>query len=99
MGAMIIAETSDFSHFDSTDKILAYVGMSLFTYPSEQLDNCYSHMEKRGSRYLRYAPTMQLNILAIGTNPLAFTLIKNVPKVSIIMLLYPMLQKKLARTI
>ena len=25
------------------------------SYQSGQLDNCYSHMEKRGSRYLRYA--------------------------------------------
>ena len=41
--------------FDSADKILAYAGMSPSTYQSGQLDNCYSHMEKRGSRYLRYA--------------------------------------------
>ncbi len=55
MGAMIIAEIGDFSRFDSPDKILAYTGMSPSTYQSGQLDNCYSHMEKRGSRYLRYA--------------------------------------------
>lgn len=55
MGAMIIAEIDDFSRFDSADKILAYAGMSPSTYQSGQLDNCYSHMEKRGSRYLRYA--------------------------------------------
>ena len=55
MGAMIIAETGDFSHFDSPDKILAYAGMSSSTYQSRQLDNCYAHMEKRGSKYLRYA--------------------------------------------
>ena len=55
MGAMIIAEIGDFSRFDSPDKILAYAGMSPSTYQSGQLDNCYSHMEKRGSRYLRYA--------------------------------------------
>ena len=55
MGAMIIAEIGDFSCFDSADKILAYAGMSPSTYQSGQLDNCYSHMEKRGSRYLRYA--------------------------------------------
>ena len=52
---MIIAEIGDFSRFDSADKILAYAGMSPSTYQSGQLDNCYSHMEKRGSRYLRYA--------------------------------------------
>lgn len=55
MGAMIIAEIGDFSRFDSPDKILAYAGMSPSTYQSGQIDNCYSHMEKRGSRYLRYA--------------------------------------------
>ncbi|WP_415927272.1 IS110 family transposase [[Clostridium] scindens] len=55
MGAMIIAEIGDFSRFDSADKILAYAGMFPSTYQSGQLDNCYSHMEKRGSRYLRYA--------------------------------------------
>ena len=55
MGAMIIAEIGDFSRFDSPDKILAYAGMSPSTYQSGQLDNSHSHMEKRGSRYLRYA--------------------------------------------
>ena len=57
MGAMIIAEIGDFSRFDSPDKILAYAGMSPSTYQSGQmsLTGSYSHMEKRGSRYLRYA--------------------------------------------
>ena len=55
MGAMIIAEIGDFSQFDSPDKILAYAGFSPSTYQSGQLDSAYSHMEKRGSKYLRYA--------------------------------------------
>ncbi len=55
MGAMITAEIGDFNRFDSPDKILTYAGRSPSTYQSGQLDNCYSHMEKRGSRYLRYA--------------------------------------------
>ena len=55
MGAMIIAEIGDFNRFDSPDKILAYAGLSPSTYQSGQLDSSYSHMEKRGSRYLRYA--------------------------------------------
>ena len=55
MGAMILAEVGDFHNFDSADKILAYAGLSPSTYQSGQLTNCYSHMEKRGSRYLRYA--------------------------------------------
>lgn len=55
MGAIIIAEIGDFNRFDSPDKILAYAGLSPSTYQSGQLDGAYSHMEKRGSRYLRYA--------------------------------------------
>jgi transposase len=55
MAAMILAEVGDFSRFDSPDKLLAYAGLSPPTYQSGQLKNCYAHMEKRGSRYLRYA--------------------------------------------
>ena len=55
MGAMILAEIGDFSRFDSPDKILAYAGLSPSTYQSGKLANAYPHMEKRGSRYLRYA--------------------------------------------
>ena len=55
MGAMIISEIGDFSRFSSPDKILAYAGYSPSTYQSGKLDNCYAHMEKRGSHYLRYA--------------------------------------------
>ena len=55
MGAMILAEVDDFHNFDSADKILAYAGLSPSTYQSGQLTSSYSHMEKRGSRYLRYA--------------------------------------------
>ena len=57
MGAVILAEIGDFSRFDSPDKIPAYAGMSPSTYQSGQLSlsGTYSHMEKRGSRYLRYA--------------------------------------------
>ena len=55
MGAMILAEIGDFSRFDSPDKILAYAGASPSTYQSGQLESSYSHIEKRGSRYLRFA--------------------------------------------
>ena len=55
MGAMILAEIGDISRFDSPDKILAYAGLSPSTYQSGQLQSSYAHMEKRGSRYLRYA--------------------------------------------
>ena len=57
MGAMILAEIGDFSRFDSPDKLLAYAGLSPSTYQSGKMNatGSYSHMEKRGSRYLRYA--------------------------------------------
>lgn len=55
MGAMIIAEIGDFSRFGSPDSILAYAGLSPSTYQSGQLESAHSHMEKRGSKYLRYA--------------------------------------------
>jgi len=57
MGAMILAEVGDFSNFDSPDKILAYAGLSPSTYESGKFNatGAYAHMEKRGSRYLRYA--------------------------------------------
>lgn len=55
MGAMILSEIGDIRRFDSPDKILAYAGLSPTTYQSGQLQSSYAHMEKRGSRYLRYA--------------------------------------------
>jgi len=55
MGAMILSEIGDFSRFDNADQILAYAGLSPTTYQSGQLTSAYAHMEKRGSRYLRYA--------------------------------------------
>ena len=55
MGAMILAEVGDFSRFDSPDKVLAFAGLSPSTYQSGRLTNGNAHMEKRGSRYLRFA--------------------------------------------
>ena len=55
MGAMILAEAGDFFRFDSPDKLLAYAGLSPSTYQSGQFKSSYARMEKRGSRYLRYA--------------------------------------------
>lgn len=55
MGAMILAEIGDFERFDSPDRLLAFAGLSPTTYQSGQLTSTYSHMEKRGSKYLRYA--------------------------------------------
>ena len=55
MGAMILAEIGDFSAFSSADKVLAYAGCSPTTYQSGQLTSTHVKMEKRGSKYLRYA--------------------------------------------
>lgn len=55
LGAMIIAEIGDFSRFKYADKILAFAGLSPSTYQSGQFVSAHAHMEKRGSRYLRYA--------------------------------------------
>lgn len=52
---MILAEIGDFDCFDSPDKVLAFAGLSPSTYQSGQLTGAYAHMEKRGSKYLRYA--------------------------------------------
>lgn len=52
---MIIGKIGDFSHFSSPDKILAYAGLSPSTYQSGQLESSHAEMEKRGSKYLRYA--------------------------------------------
>ena len=53
--ASILAEVGDFSKFETPDKVLAFAGLSPSTYQSGQLSNCYAHMEKRGSKYLRFA--------------------------------------------
>jgi len=54
-GAIIISEIGDMDRFDTPDKILAYAGLSPSTYQSGKLESIYAKMEKRGSRYLRYA--------------------------------------------
>ena len=55
MGAMILAEIGDFARFSNADQVLAYAGLSTSTYQSGQLISSYARMEKRGSKYLRYA--------------------------------------------
>ena len=55
MGAMILAEIGDFNRFSNADKILAYAGMSPSTYQSGNYESTHARMEKRGSKYLRYA--------------------------------------------
>ena len=55
IGAMILAEVGDFSRFDDPDKVLAFAGCSPTTYQSGQLYSSHAVMEKRGSKYLRWA--------------------------------------------
>ena len=55
MAAMIISEIGSIDNFDSPDKILAFAGLAPTTYQSGKFESSHSKMEKRGSRYLRYA--------------------------------------------
>lgn len=49
MVAMILTQAGELSRFDFPDKLLAYAGMSPFTYQSGHLKNRYPHTEKRDS--------------------------------------------------
>lgn len=55
LGSMIVSEIGDFSRFDNPDKILAFAGCSPTTYQSGQIYSSHAVMEKRGSKYLRWA--------------------------------------------
>ncbi len=55
LGAIILAEIGDINRFDNPDKLLAFAGMSPSTYQSGTYISNYGRMEKRGSKYLRYA--------------------------------------------
>ena len=55
MGAMILAEIGDINRFSNPNKLLAYAGLSPTTYQSGNFESTHSRMEKRGSKYLRYA--------------------------------------------
>lgn len=66
--ASILAEIGDFSNFATPDKILAFAGMSPSTYQSGQLTHCYAHMEKRGSKYLRFALYNATKLVCIRDN-------------------------------
>ena len=53
--AVIRAEVGDFERFTSADKILAFAGLSPSTYQSGKFVSQHSKLDKRGSKYLRYA--------------------------------------------
>lgn len=91
--ASILAEVGDFSNFETTGKILAFAGMSPSTYQSGQLINCYAHMEKRGSKYLRFALYNAAKYVCKWDSNFAAYLAKSVLRASITMLLYLMLQR------
>ncbi len=55
MAAIIIAETENFTGFDSAEKVLAFAGLEPSVYQSGQLNSTHAKMVKRGSKYLRYA--------------------------------------------
>ena len=55
LGAMILAEIGDFSRFENADQILAFAGLAPSIYQSGQFTSIHANMEKRGSKYLRYA--------------------------------------------
>ena len=55
LGSVIISEVGDFSRFDNPDKLLAFAGCSPSTYQSGQIYSAHAKMEKRGSKYLRWA--------------------------------------------
>jgi transposase len=55
MAAIIIAETENFSNFNSAEKVLAFAGLEPSVYQSGQLTSIHAKMVKRGSKYLRYA--------------------------------------------
>lgn len=85
MGAMTITEINNFNRFDFADKIFAYVGMSPSTYQTEQLDNYYSHIEKRCSIYLRYALYNSTKYTLFWMIPFEHILPRNEQKASNIM--------------
>ena len=55
LAASIIAEIGDISQFSHADKLVAFAGLSPATYQSGQFLSSQSKMEKRGSKWLRYA--------------------------------------------
>lgn len=54
-GAQILSEIGNFKNFDSPDKLLAFAGLSPSTYQSGNIYSSNAKMEKRGSKYLRFA--------------------------------------------
>lgn len=52
--AVIAGEIGDIDRFETPDKLIAFAGLSPTIYQSGKIKNCHSHMEKKGSKYLRH---------------------------------------------
>lgn len=52
--AVIVGEIGDIDRFENPDQLIAYAGLSPTIYQSGKIKNCHPHMEKKGSKYLRY---------------------------------------------
>jgi len=94
MVEMIQAAFGDFNSFSSPDKILAFAGLSPTTYQSENFISSKAKMDRRGSRYLRYALFISAQYVSIWC-PVLKGLLPNVPKVSITLSLFLTLLKNL----
>lgn len=55
LGATILSELGDLARFRSASQILAFAGLVPSVYQSGEYQSKHAHMEKRGSKYLRYA--------------------------------------------
>lgn len=80
---MIQAEIGDFNRFSSPDKILAFAGLSPTTYQSGNFISSNAKMDKRGSRYLRYALFISAQYVAFGVLFSKITTERNAQKASI----------------
>ena len=99
MAAMIFAEVGDFTRFDSPDKLLAYAGdVSLYLTSPGSSKIVTPHMEKRGSRYLRYALYNATSMSATGTQPLLPILLRSGRRASTTMVALSHAAKKLVRS-
>lgn len=85
MAAIIIAETENFTNFDSAEQVLAYAGLEPSVYQSGQLTSTHAKMVKRGSRYLRYAIFNATKYVCHWEPHFGKYLAKNAPRVRLTM--------------
>ena len=78
---------------DSPTKLLAYAGILPSTYQSGQMESSYSHMEKRGYRYLRYTLINAAKYVCLWEPTFEAYLVKSGQREAITMSLSPTLRK------